>query len=94
MGSRLGKYPSEDVRSLIVATIVIAVVSGVFIFPLPPAAFFDGFGRIVLIYLIGGLVIGGMMSEQSRNWKNIVQGSLGATFFGSLLGLVVEAFLR
>ena len=88
------KYAREDIRAVIVAAIVVSVIYA-FMYPLPESlTFFDGFGRIALIYIVGAAVIAALMAPQSRSFRNIAQGALAVAFFGAIGGLILERIFR
>ncbi len=88
------KYAREDIQAVIVATIAVSVVCA-FMYPLSESpTFFDGFGRITLIYIVGAAVIATLMAPRSRSFRNICQGALAVAFFGAIGGLILEGIFR
>jgi hypothetical protein len=55
--------------------------------------FFDGFGRIALMYVVGAGLIAIFMAPESRLFLNIVQGALAVAFFGTIGDLILESLL-
>lgn len=89
------KYQREDSQAVIVATAAVSVLAALFMYPLPPSpTFFDGLGRIALIYVVGAVLIALFMAPQSRSFRNIVQGTLAVAFFGTIGGLLLEGLLK
>lgn len=89
------KYNQANFQAVIIATAAVSVLCAIFVYPLPPSlTFFDGFGRIALIYAVGAMLIALFMAPQSRSFRNIVQGTLAVAFFGTVGGLLLEGLLE
>lgn len=89
------KYPRADIQAVIVAIAAVSVLCGFFVYPLPASpTFFDGLGRIALIYAVGAALIALLMAPQSRSFRNVVQGALAVAFFGAIGGMLLEGFLK
>lgn len=89
------KYYRADIQAFIIATAAVSTLCAFFVYPLPASpTFFDGFGRVVLIYGVGAVLITLFMAPQSRSYRNILHGALVVAFFGSIGGLLVEEVLR
>lgn len=88
------QYRREDIQAVVIAVAGVSILSGFFVYPLPPSpTVFDGLGRITLIYSVGAMLIAFFMAPESRSFRNIVHGALVAAFFGAIGGLAVEGFL-
>ncbi len=88
------QYPRADIAAVILAVVLVSIVSAVAIYPLPSSpTLLDAMGRITLIYGVAAVVIFLVASRQSRTFWNIVLGSIGVTFFGSFIGLIIYSLL-
>lgn len=80
----------EDKKALIIGTLMVAVAAALFVFPLPPSpTFFDGLGRIFLMYGMAAVCIWMFMARGSRTFQNVMFGSLTATFLGTVIGVIL-----
>jgi len=85
------KVEKENKQALIVSILAVALVAAIFVFPLPPSpTFFDGIGRISLVYGVAATCIWTLMERESRSFRNVMYGSFSASFFGTILGLFFE----
>jgi len=91
---KVEREDKQDKQALIFATLAVAFVSALFIFPLPPSwTFFDGLGRISLMYGVAATCLWVFMARKSRMFMDTVLGSVLAVFFGTVLGLFFEYLL-
>lgn len=89
------RYHKADIQAVIIATAAVSVLCAIFVYPLPPSpTFFDGFGRVALVYAVGGVFLTFLMAPQSRSYRNIAQGTLAVAFFGSIGAVLLEELLR